>query len=56
MSEKTTLFYRGNKAVSVDFNGDQISSDGSIILLEKLERKHGLLGDISRFIPDRRQP
>jgi len=56
MSKQTTVFYRGNKAVSVDFTGEEISSDGSIILLEKLERKHRLLGYISEVIPDHREP
>lgn len=34
MSNKSTVFYRGNV---------EISSDGSVILLEKLERKHKLI-------------
>ena len=56
MSHQTTIFYRGNKAVCLDFTGEEISSDGSIILLEKLERQHHLLRYISGFIPDRRDP
>jgi len=40
MSDKNTLFYRKNTAISIDFSAEQISSDGSLILLEKLEREH----------------
>jgi hypothetical protein len=43
MNYKSTLFYRGNKSVSVDFSSSEISSDGSLILLEKIEREHKLL-------------
>ena len=56
MSYQTTIFYRGKKAVCLDFTGEEISSDGSIILLEKLERQHHLLRYIYGFIPDRRDP
>ncbi len=56
MSYKDTVFYRGNTAVSLDFSSDEISTDGAVLLLEKLERKHGLLRYFSRFIPDTRNP
>ena len=56
MSTKDTLFYRANKAVSVDFTAEEISSDGSLILLEKLERGHGLIKYFSSVIPDTRNP
>jgi hypothetical protein len=56
MSNKNTVFYRGNTAISVDFSAEEISSDGSLILLEKLERKHKLIGHFSKFIPDIRDP
>jgi len=36
MSNKDTVFYRANKAVLVDFTAEEISSDGSLILLKKL--------------------
>ena len=39
MSNKDTLFYRGNTSISVDFSASEISSDGSLIMLEKLERE-----------------
>ena len=56
MSNKNTVFYRGNTAISVDFSAEEISSDGSLILLEKLERRHKLLRHFSKFIPDTRDP
>jgi hypothetical protein len=56
MSNKDTIFYRGNKSVSVNFSGSQISSDGSLILLEKLEREHKLIKYFSEFLPDHRNP
>ncbi len=56
MSYKNTFFYRKNKAVSVDFSAGEISSDGSVVLLEKLEREHGLLRYFSKLIPDARDP
>ncbi|MBL4653526.1 MAG: transposase [Flavobacteriales bacterium] len=54
MSNKDTLFYRGNTSVSVDFSASEISSDGSLILLKKIERKHKLIKKFSDFLPDLR--
>ena len=54
MSTKDTLFYRANKAVTVDFTAEEISSDGSLVLLEKIEREHGLIKYFSSLIPDAR--
>jgi len=56
MRNKNTAFYRGNTQVSVDFSVGEISSDGAIVLLEKLERKHKLIDYFSGYIPDRRDP
>jgi len=56
MSNESTVFYRGNKSVSVDFSAGEISSDGAVILLEKLEREHKLLRYFSKLIPDTRHP
>lgn len=56
MSHKNTLFYRGNTAISVDFSAEEISSDGAIVLLEKIEREHKLLRYFSNYIPDHRHP
>ena len=38
MSDKSTIFYRGNTAVSVDFSAEEISSDGAIVLLPKIRK------------------
>jgi len=54
MSNKDTLFYRNKTSVHVDFSAEAISSDGSVILLEKLERDHKFLHKFSKLIPDRR--
>ncbi len=56
MRNKSTVFYRGNTEVSVDFSSEDISSDGSVLLLEKLKREHKLLRYFSRVIPDNRDP
>lgn len=56
MSNKDTIFYRENKSISVDFSGSEISSDGSLILLEKIERKHKLIKRFAKLLPDLRDP
>ena len=56
MSHKDTAFYRGNQEVNFDFSAEEISSDGAVLLLEKLERKHKLIDYFSRVIPDLRDP
>jgi hypothetical protein len=56
MSDKNTVFYRQNAAVHVDFSAEEISSDGAVVLLEKLERKHKLLNSFSKHLPDYRDP
>jgi len=56
MSTKNTLFYRNKKEVSIDFSAEKISSDGSIVLLEKIERKHKFIESFSKILPDSRCP
>lgn len=56
MSNKGTAFYRGNTAISFDFSAEEISSDGAVLLLEKLERKHHLIKYYSNIMPDFRDP
>lgn len=56
MSNINTVFYRGNTEISVDFSAEEISSDGAIVLLEKIEREHKLLSYFSDLIPDARHP
>jgi hypothetical protein len=54
MSYKNTVFQRQKKEYIVDFSSENISSDTSMILLEKIERKHRLIKHISDIIPDKR--
>jgi hypothetical protein len=56
LSNKDTLFYRGNKSISIDFSASEISSDGSLILLEKIEREHKLIKKLAKHLPDLRNP
>ncbi|NJO91478.1 MAG: IS1380 family transposase [Chloroflexia bacterium] len=51
-----TIFYRKNQAFKFDFSAGQISSDGGVLLCEKIERKHKLLQSFSRLLPDNRNP
>jgi len=54
MSNKYIAYYRGNTEVSVNFSSEKISSDGALVLLDKLERKNKLVNYFSKFIPDTR--
>jgi len=56
LSTKVTAFYRGKTAVQVDFSADKISSDGALVLLEKIERKHHLIAFFCEHILDPRDP
>jgi hypothetical protein len=56
MSHKDTVFYRGKTTVNLDFSAEGISSDGAVLLLEKLERKHKLINYFSKIVPDNRHP
>ena len=52
MRTKNTLFYKQNQAFLLDFSSEEISSDSSVFLADKIERKHGLIKYISSLIPD----
>ena len=54
MRTKNTLFYKQNQAYLLNFSAEDISSDTSIFLAEKIERKHHIIKDISKFISDNR--
>ncbi len=43
LKTQDTLFYRKNQSIFVDFSAEEISSDGSLILLEKLERENKIV-------------
>lgn len=40
MSINNTVIYLYNKSIAVGFLAEQIGTDGSLVLLEKMERKH----------------
>lgn len=54
MSCKNTIFTRKNIEYKATFSSEEISSDTSLVLLEKIERKHQLIKSISSLIPDYR--
>lgn len=54
MSTQDTLFYQGKQALSFDFSASNISSDGGILLCNKIEREHKLLADFASQISDNR--
>lgn len=56
MSDKDTIFYRGNTAINFDFSAEEISSDGAVLLLEKIERQNSLIKGFSKLVPDSRHP
>jgi hypothetical protein len=44
------------KTIGFDFSGEKISSDGGVLILHNVERKHKILRDIASVIPDYRSP
>lgn len=54
MSIKNTLFYKQNRAYLLDFSAEGISSDSSMFLSEKIERKYNIINYISSFFSDTR--
>ncbi len=54
MSTKNTVYYKQKQAYLLDFTANSISSDSSVFLVDKIERKHGLIEYISKLIPDSR--
>ena len=56
MSLKNTIFHKQNQTYLLDFSAEEISSDSSVFLAEKIERKHHIIKHISSFITDNRDP
>lgn len=46
----------GRRRVEVNFDGGDVSSDGGVLLLRKLERRLGLLDAVARALADPRDP
>ena len=55
MSCKNTLYYKKKQAINFDFSANEISSNGGIILLEKLETAYHIIKNFSENLPCRRQ-
>jgi len=53
---KNTVFYSKSKAYKFDFTAEEISSDGGVLLAEKVERKHAVLQSFASLLPDDRDP
>lgn len=56
MREPNIAFSAQFKAIKFDFSGQKISSDGGILILNSIERKHKILKDFESVIPDYRSP
>lgn len=48
-------FYLGKNQVNFDFKGENISTDGAALLLEKVERNSRILRDFAGLMPDKRK-
>lgn len=51
LSSKITDFQRGKESISTYFSIEEVSSDGSICPMGKLEREYKLVQYLSKFIP-----
>jgi len=54
MSTKNTLFYKSKQQFLFTTDNEDISTDGAVVLLEKLERKHKLIKHFSNQLIDNR--
>ena len=54
MSNKNTLFYRQKQHYTFNCDNEDVSTDGGVILLEKIENKHKLLKSFSSNLVDNR--
>jgi len=54
MSNKNTLFYRQKQHYIFNSDNEEVSTDGGVILLEKIENKHRLLKSFSSNLVDKR--
>ena len=56
MSIKITLFYRKEKVFHLSFDYDATSSNGGLILLDKIKHKTRFIKSFGYVIPDNRDP
>lgn len=54
MQKKFIAYYKGKQEVSLSFCGKNMSSDGSLILLNKIERKRKIIKSFSQAVEDKR--
>ncbi len=56
MSNKDTVFYKKNKAYLVNFNAQNSSSDGRILIAKHIEKQYSIIKNISNpFVDNRNQ-
>jgi hypothetical protein len=54
MSNKNTLFYRQKQKYTFNTDNEDVSTDGGVVLLEKIENKHKLIKSFSSNLIDKR--
>ncbi|MDW8467638.1 MAG: transposase [Burkholderiales bacterium] len=55
-AERIAFERRARRRVEVDFDGGDVSSDGGLLLLRKLEHRLGLLDAVAGVLADARDP
>jgi Transposase DDE domain group 1 len=56
IEDQVTAFHRGKQQVVFDFLGEDISSDGGVLLMKKVSSKMQIINDVAKLIPDKRDP
>ena len=54
--DKINLGRKCGKNVELTFNGEEISSDGGLILINKIDDRLGLIESLANNVPDIRDP
>lgn len=54
MSMQETIFFRNNKRYDFNFLAEDVSSDGGIFLIEKVEKKYCVIKNFCKQLPDLR--
>jgi len=55
MRDKDTIYYKNNQVYKIDFSSEEISSDASVYLADKIERNHKIIRNISDCLIERRK-
>lgn len=56
MSNKDSVFYKEGQAFLLDFEAQNVSAEGGLLLLDRIERKHQIIKYFSSLIVDKRNP